>query len=100
MIELHNNFTAKGRKKRTERRHVCPTNHAWQRDDRDHRTALLIGSRRVFYIFTSARNGQRMGICRPSHIRPRFSDSAENGNWPVGVSLFTGGIGLRATKVF
>ena len=82
MIELHNNFTAKGSKKTDDG--TLPTNHAW------HETIEITHGfnnwfETGFYIFTSARNGNGWNYVG-SHIRPRFRVPPK-WHWPVGVSL-------------
>ena len=82
MIELHNNFTAKGAKKTDDG--TLPTNHAW------HETIEITHGfndwfETGFYIFTSARNGSGWDYVG-SHIRPRFRIPPK-WHWPVGVSL-------------
>ena len=82
MIELHNNFTAKGSKKTDDG--TLPTNHAW------HETIEITHGfndwfETGYYIFTSIQpdgSWQWVG----DHIRPRFR-VPERWNWPVGVSL-------------
>jgi len=73
MIELHNNFTAKGAKKTDDG--TLPTNHAW------HETIEITHGfndwfETGFYIFTSARNGSGWDYVG-SHIRPRFRPAAQ-----------------------
>jgi hypothetical protein len=82
MIELHNNFTAKGAKKTDDG--TLPTNHAW------HETIEITHGfndwfETGFYIFTSARNGSGWDYVG-SHIRPRVRVPPK-WHWPVGVSL-------------
>jgi len=82
MIELHNNFTAKGAK--TTDDGTLPTHHAW------HETIEITHGfndwfETGFYIFTSARNGSGWDYVG-SHIRPRFRVPPK-WHWPVGVSL-------------
>jgi len=82
MIELHNNFTAKGPK--TTADGTLPTNHAW------HETIEITHGfndwfETGFYIFTSARNGSGWDFVG-THIRPRFRVPPK-WHWPVGVSL-------------
>jgi hypothetical protein len=82
MIELHNNFTAKGSKTTTDG--TLPTNHAW------HETIEITHGfndwfETGFYIFTSARNGSGLDFVG-THIRPRFRVPPK-WHWPVGVSL-------------
>ena len=82
MIELHNNFTAKGSKKTNDG--TLPTNHAW------HETIEITHGfndwfETGFYIFTSARSGSGLDFVG-THIRPRFRVPAK-WHWPVGVSL-------------
>lgn len=82
MIELHNNFTAKGSK--TTDDGTLPTNHAW------HETIEITHGfndwfETGFYIFTSARNGSGWDFVG-THIRPRFRVPPK-WHWPVGVSL-------------
>ena len=82
MIELHNNFTAKGAKKTVDG--TLPTHHAW------HETIEITHGfndwfETGFYIFTSARNGSGWDYVG-SHIRPRFRIPPK-WHWPVGVSL-------------
>jgi hypothetical protein len=82
MIELHNNFTAKGSK--TTDDGTLPTNHAW------HETIEITHGfndwfETGFYIFTSARNGSGLDFVG-THIRPRFRVPPK-WHWLVGVSL-------------
>ncbi len=82
MVEIHNNFTAKGEKKVVDG--LLPTHHAW------HETIEITHGfnswfETGFYIFTSARNGNGWDWVG-SHIRPRFR-IPEKWHWPVGVSL-------------
>ncbi len=82
MVELHNNFTAKGSKKTGDG--TLPTNHAW------HETIEITHGfndwfETGFYIFTSARNGSGWDFVG-THIRPRFRVPTK-WHWPVGVSL-------------
>ena len=82
MIELHNNFTAKGSKKSNDG--TLATNHAW------HETIEITHGfndwfETGFYIFTSARNGSGWDFVG-THIRPRFRVPPK-WHWPVGVSL-------------
>ena len=82
MIELHNNFTAKGSKKTDDG--TLPTNHAW------HETIEITHGfndwfETGFYIFMSARNGSGWDFVG-THIRPRFRVPPK-WHWPVGVSL-------------
>jgi hypothetical protein len=82
MIELHNNFTAKGSK--TTDDGTLPTNHAW------HETIEITHGfndwfETGFYIFTSARDGSGWDFVG-THIRPRFRVPPK-WHWPVGVSL-------------
>ena len=82
MVELHNNFTAKGPKKTDDG--TLPTNHAW------HETIEITHGfndwfETGFYIFTSARNGSGWDFVG-THIRPRFRVPPK-WQWPVGVSL-------------
>jgi hypothetical protein len=82
MIELHNNFTAKGSKKTDDG--TLPTNHAW------HETIEITRGfndwfETGFYIFTSARNGSGLDFVG-THIRPRFRVPPK-WHWPVGISL-------------
>jgi len=82
MVELHNNFTAKGSKKTDDG--TLPTNHAW------HETIEITHGfndwfETGFYIFTSARNGSGLDFVG-THIRPRFRVPPK-WHWPVGVSL-------------
>ena len=68
MVELHNNFTAKGSKHTDDG--TMPTNHAW------HETIEITHGfndwfETGFYIFTSARNGSGLDFVG-THIRPRF----------------------------
>src|SRR6476620_1467697 len=82
MIELHNNFTAKGAKKTDDG--TLPTNHAW------HETIEVTHGfndwfETGFYLFMSARNGNGYDFVG-THIRPRFRVPPK-WKWPVGVSL-------------
>ena len=82
MIELHNNFTAKGAKKTDDG--TLPTNHAW------HETIEITHGfndwfETGFYIFSSARHGSGWDYVG-SHIRPRFRIPPK-WHWPVGVSI-------------
>jgi len=82
MIELHNNFTAKGSKQTVDG--TRPTNHAW------HETIEITHGfndwfETGFYIFTSARDGSGLDFVG-THIRPRFRVPPK-WHWPVGVSL-------------
>jgi len=82
MIELHNNFTAKGSKKTDDG--TLPTTHAW------HETIEITHGfndwfETGFYIFTSARNSSGLDFVG-THIRPRFR-LPPKWHWPVGVSL-------------
>jgi hypothetical protein len=82
MIELHNNFTAKGSKKTGDG--TRPTNHAW------HETIEITHGfndwfETGFYVFTSARNGSGLDFVG-THIRPRFRIPPK-WKWTVGVSL-------------
>src|SRR5205807_5658722 len=82
MVELHNNFTAKGPKKTDDG--TLPTNHAW------HETIEITHGfhdwfETGFYIFTSARNGSGWDFVG-THIRPRFRVPPK-WHWPLGVSL-------------
>jgi hypothetical protein len=82
MVELHNNFTAKGAKTTDDQ--TLPTDHAW------HETIEITHGfnewfETGFYIFTSARNGSGWDYVG-SHIRPRFRVPPK-WHWPVGVSL-------------
>jgi hypothetical protein len=82
MIELHNNFTAKGSKKTADG--TLPTNHAW------HETIEITHGfndwfETGFYIFTSAHNGSGLDFVG-THIRPRFRVPPK-WHWPVGLSL-------------
>jgi Putative MetA-pathway of phenol degradation len=82
MVELHNNFTAKGSKRTDDG--TLPTNHAW------HETIEITHGfndwfETGFYIFTSARNGTGWDWVG-DHIRPRFS-IPKKWHWPVGLSI-------------
>ncbi|HEX7530484.1 MAG TPA: transporter [Pyrinomonadaceae bacterium] len=82
MVELHNNFTAKGSKQTDDG--TLPTNHAW------HETIEITHGfndwfETGFYIFTSARDGSGLDFVG-THIRPRFRVPPK-WHWPVGVSL-------------
>ena len=82
MVELHNNFTAKGAKKTDDG--TLPTNHAW------HETIEITHGfndwfETGFYLFTSARDGSGLDFVG-THIRPRFRIPPK-WHWPLGVSL-------------
>jgi len=82
MIELHNNFTAKGAKTTSDG--TLPTHHAW------HETIEVTHGfnewfETGFYLFMSARNGSGWDFVG-THIRPRFRVPPK-WKWPVGVSL-------------
>jgi Putative MetA-pathway of phenol degradation len=82
MVELHNNFTAKGAKKTDDG--TLPTNHAW------HETIEITHGfndwfETGFYLFMSARNGNGWDFVG-THIRPRLR-APPKWKWPVGVSL-------------
>jgi hypothetical protein len=82
MVELHNNFAARGTKKTDDA--TLPTNHAW------HETIEITHGfndwfETGFYTFTSARNGSGWDFVG-THIRPRFRVPPK-WHWPVGVSL-------------
>ena len=84
MVELHSNFTAKGRKEVIDG--LAPTNHAV------HETLEITQGftdwfETGFYLFTSVQPGggwEWVG----DHIRPRVR-VPESWHWPVGVSLST-----------
>jgi len=84
MVELHSNFTIKGRKKVEDG--LAPTHHAW------HETLEVthgvndwfeVG----FYLFTSLRNGDGWDFVG-THIRPRVK-APDSWKLPVGLSLST-----------
>jgi hypothetical protein len=84
MVELHSNFTAKGRKNVADG--LAPTHHA------EHETLEITQGftdwfETGFYVFTSIQpNGSWEWV--GDHIRPRVR-VPESWHWPVGVSLST-----------
>jgi hypothetical protein len=82
MVELHNNFTADGR--REEENGVLPTDHAFH-ETLEVTRGFTSWYETGFYVFSSARYGdgwQWVG----DHIRPRVR-IPEDWHWPVGLSL-------------
>jgi hypothetical protein len=82
IVELHSNFTIKGRKNVEDG--LAPTHHAWH-ETLEVTTGITKNFELGFYLFTSLRNGDGWDIVG-THIRPRVK-APDEWKLPVGLSL-------------